>query len=371
MNAESEAIVAAGYDAVYRAVPRSPTLWRIWLDHAAGTDFPGEFSHISFVTLAELGALATGLRLGADATVVDLACGMGGPALWVATQFPVRVVGVDASPVAVELATARADRLGLTKRAAFRFGTFAATGLPAGAAGAAFSLDALQYAPSKADAFREIARVLEPGGRMTFTAFEVFPERVADLPVLGDDPVDDYRPILEGAGFEIETYEETQGWTERVTATYEAIVESAAALTAEMGADAFGSLAIEVALTLERKPYRRRVVVTARRKSFDRSDARDARSYRRGGSLHGFRGLHGFPKLVAFPELHGFPRLLDRKPHHHALRNWKLDVGDHLRELTHRFVDRDAHALGEDDQGPGVSGTSCRHVASKGFASKG
>ena len=52
---ESEAIVAAGYDAVYRAVPRSPTLWQIWLDHAVGTDFPGEYSHISFVTLAELG----------------------------------------------------------------------------------------------------------------------------------------------------------------------------------------------------------------------------------------------------------------------------------------------------------------------------
>ena len=265
MSSESEALVAAGYDAVYRAVPRSPTLWQIWLDHAVGADFPADFSHISFVTLGELADIAGTLRLGDGDTVVDLACGMGGPALWIAQQFPARLVGIDASPVAVELASARAARLGLADRATFRAGTFAATGLPAGSAAGAFSLDALQYAPSKGDAFREFARVLEPGGRMTFTTFEVYPDRVAGLAVLGDDPVDDYRPILEGAGFDVEAYEETEGWSERVSAAYEAIIESAAALTAEMGADAYGTLALEVALTLERKPYRRRVVVTAQR----------------------------------------------------------------------------------------------------------
>jgi hypothetical protein len=110
-----------------------------------------------------------------------------------------------------------------------------------------------------------MARVLKPNGRLAFTVFEVQPERVADLAVLGDDPVDDYRPILERAGFAVESYDETVGWSERVTAAYEAIIERAAALTAEMGADAYGSLALEVAMTLERRPYRRRVSVTASR----------------------------------------------------------------------------------------------------------
>jgi ubiquinone/menaquinone biosynthesis C-methylase UbiE len=265
MSTESEAIVAAGYDAVYRAVPRSPTLWRIWLDHAVGPDFPGEYSHISFVTLAELRDLGAALRLEDRATLVDLACGMGGPSLWLATQLAVRVVGIDASPVAVELATARAAQLGIGDRCAFQVGTFGATGLLTGSADAAMSLDALQYAPNKADAFGEMARVLKANGRLAFTAFEVLPDRVAGLDVLGDDPVDDYRPILESAGFAIETYDETDGWSERVAAAYEAIIESAAALTSEMGADAYGSLALEVALTLERRPYRRRVSVLASR----------------------------------------------------------------------------------------------------------
>jgi ubiquinone/menaquinone biosynthesis C-methylase UbiE len=267
MTSESEAIVAAGYDAVYRAVPHSPTLWQIWLDHAVGADFPREFSHISFVTLAELRSLANALRLGDDMTLVDLACGMAGPSLWIASQFPVRVMGIDASAVAVELATERADQLGLADRSSFRTGTFAATGFATGSAGAALSLDALQYAPSKTGAFDEIARVLAPNGRLGFTAFEVHPERVADLAVLGDDPVSDYRPLLESSGFDVETYDEIAGWSGRVTGAYEAIIENAARLTAEMGNDAYASLALEVGMTLERRPYRRRVVATATRRN--------------------------------------------------------------------------------------------------------
>jgi ubiquinone/menaquinone biosynthesis C-methylase UbiE len=265
VSAESEAIVAAGYDAVYRAVPGSPTLWQIWLDHAAGPEFPEAFSHISGVTIAELRALAETLRLDPGTTLVDLACGMAGPSLWIADQFSVDVVGIDASAVAIEMATERARQVGLAGRSQFRPGTFSATGLAASSARAALSLDALQYAPNKADAFGEMARVLKANGRLAFTAFEVLPDRVAGLDVLGDDPVDDYRPILESAGFAIETYDETDGWSERVAAAYEAIIESAAALTSEMGADAYGSLALEVALTLERRPYRRRVSVLASR----------------------------------------------------------------------------------------------------------
>jgi SAM-dependent methyltransferase len=258
-------MVAAGYDAVYRAVPHSPTLWQIWLDHAVGPDFPSAFSHISFVTLAELRSLASSLHLDEGITLADFACGMAGPSLWIASQFPVRVAGIDASAVAVELATARADQLGLADRSSFGAGTFAATGLTTGSAGAALSLDALQYAPSKTDAFRELARVIAPNGRLGFTAFELHPERVADLAVLGDDPVPDYRPFLEASGFDIEAYDETPGWEERITGAYEAIIENAPRLTAEMGEAAYGSLALEVGMTLERRPYRSRVVVTATR----------------------------------------------------------------------------------------------------------
>jgi SAM-dependent methyltransferase len=260
----AEALVADGYDAVYAAVPLAPSLWDIWREHAAGPDFPTEFSHISFVTLAGLTRIADALELGDRSTLVDLACGMGGPSLWIAAARPIELVGIDASPVAVSSATDRAARLAV--RATFRVGTFARTGLPDGCADAVVSFDALQYAPDKASAFTEIARLLKPGRRLAFTAFEVIADRVADLPVLGDDPVDDYAPLLERAGFRVDTCDETPGWSDRVTRAYSAILADATNLAEEMGAPGYAALATEVAITLEREPYRRRVFVVASRR---------------------------------------------------------------------------------------------------------
>ena len=265
MDRESERAVAQGYDAVYRAVPHSPTLWQIWLDHAVGADYPEEYSHISFATLDELERFANVLHLTDGETLVDLACGMGGPSLWMVLRFGGRVDGIDASGVAVDLATARAARLGLGERSNFAVGTFARTGFPDAHADAVLSLDAYQYAPSKHDAFHEAARILKPDRRLAFTAFEVRADRVSGIPVLGDDPIEDYRPLLEHAGFAIEHYEETPGWLDRVTRAYGAIIASAEALENEMGTEAYGSLLLEVAITLERKPYRRRVSAIADR----------------------------------------------------------------------------------------------------------
>jgi ubiquinone/menaquinone biosynthesis C-methylase UbiE len=58
------------------------------------------------------------------------------------------------------------------------------------------SLDALQYAPNKHLSFGEVARILKPGGRLAFTAFEVAPDRVSDLPVLEVSLTLERRPSL-------------------------------------------------------------------------------------------------------------------------------------------------------------------------------
>ena len=112
-----------GYDAVYTAVPQSPTLRRIWREHAAGTTFPDEFAHISFVTIPQLQRMAGELRLGRGNTLVDLGCGMGGPALWLARETGAKLIGVDLSPVAVTQAGARAAALEFASQARFVVGT--------------------------------------------------------------------------------------------------------------------------------------------------------------------------------------------------------------------------------------------------------
>ncbi len=256
-------LVAGGYDAVYAAVPNSPTLRRIWHELAEGADFPEEFSHISFTTLPELKRIASELHVNPGDTLVDLGCGMAGPGLWMARATQAHLIGVDVSQVATGHAAARAAQLGLGEQARFVVGSYADTGIEAGMADGAMSEDALQYGPSKEATMAEVARILRPGGRFVFTAYELDPERAVGLPILGADIVDDYRPALEKAGFGVTIYEQVSGWPEPMTATYSAVVEAKDALTQEMGERATNALLLEMALTLENKPYRRRVLAAA------------------------------------------------------------------------------------------------------------
>lgn len=258
-------VVAQGYDAVYEAIPRSPTLLRLWKEHAAGQDYPDAFSHISFITLEDLRHLARALRLSEGSTFADLACGMGGPGLWVARETGARLVGVDFSRVAVARAAERAEAAGLNSVARFQSGSFAETGLETASMDAAMSVDALQYAPDKRAAIREFARLVRPGARLAFFAFELDPERSRDLPIIGDNPVEDYRPLLDEAGFRVLAYEETPRWHDRLFAAYGAVIDAQQALREEMGEIATAAMLSEMTVTLQRDIYRGRVFALAER----------------------------------------------------------------------------------------------------------
>lgn len=266
MSDNDTQVVAAGYDAVYAALPRSATFARLWREHALGANYPAGFEHISFVTLAEMRAIAREMRIGAGSAFVDLACGLGGIGLWIARETGARLTGIDVSAAAVAGSRARAAALSLDVVATFAQGTFAATGLPAGAFDAAMSTDALQYAPDKQAALGEAARTLRPGGRLVFACFALDADRVRGLPVLGGDPIDDYRPLLDRAGFDVISYGETPAWRERLEATYGAVAAAKDAIAAEMGAGPAAALLGEIALTLQAQPYRSRVLVAARKR---------------------------------------------------------------------------------------------------------
>ncbi len=254
MEPESSDLIAGGYDALYAVWGRSPTLRRIWRQNVTGLDFPEEFPHISFVSLAQLRSLTDGLDLAADQLLVDLACGAGGPGLWAAKESGARLVGVDLSPVAVERAVEQAAAVGMAARATFGQGTFEATGLAPGSADAAMTVDALQYAPDKERALGEIARILRPGGRFAFIAFELDAERIAGLPVW-HDPVSDYRPLLERAGFEVLCYSQIPGWQEDVAAGFGSIRNEQDALEVELGEAPAAAIIREATITLELRPY--------------------------------------------------------------------------------------------------------------------
>lgn len=257
--------VLEGYDAVYDALPRGETFSRLWRMNAYGGDFPGQFSHIGFLTAAEAERLRGLLQIRPGETLADLGCGTGGPGLWMARESGAVLAGIDPSPAGLAAARRRAAGAGLAGRARFQHGTFEHTGLADAAAGAVMSIDAFQYAPGKRAAFTELARIMRPGARAGIVCFEVDPATVQGLPVLGADPVADYRPLIAAAGLDVEAYEETPGWAGRVHAAFSAIAASSGTLIAEMGQRAADSILAEAAVTIQMKPYPRRIMAVASR----------------------------------------------------------------------------------------------------------
>ena len=173
--------------------------------------------------------------------------------MWMARQSGAFLTGVDPSPAGLAAARQRAADAGLAGRARFQHGTFEHTNLADGTAAAVMSIDAFQYAPGKRAA------------RAGIVCFEVDPGKVAGLPVLGVDPVPDYRPLIAAAGLHVEAYEETPGWQERVHAAFIAIAENHDTLIAEMGELAAASAVAEAMITLQIEPYPRRIMAVASR----------------------------------------------------------------------------------------------------------
>jgi SAM-dependent methyltransferase len=142
---------------------------------AWGDEYPVEVDPSSSCTWSVLGEMVRRLHLRPDDLLVDLGCGRGGTGLWLARAFSARLIGVDFSPVGIELATARAADFLPEGRADFQVGTFDDTGLPDACADGVISMDALPFAKDHDAALRELARILRPGAPAVFTTVERLP----------------------------------------------------------------------------------------------------------------------------------------------------------------------------------------------------
>jgi SAM-dependent methyltransferase len=101
----------------------------------------------------------------AAAHVLDLGCGVGGTATWVAQALGVQVTGVTISPAQVALAQQRARALGLQERVHFALGSFAAMpALPA--SHGAYAIESFVHADDAAAFFAMAAQQLQPGARL-------------------------------------------------------------------------------------------------------------------------------------------------------------------------------------------------------------
>jgi ubiquinone/menaquinone biosynthesis C-methylase UbiE len=205
---------AIDFDQAFTAAQASPGLRRVW--ELAEPELPPQIEPTSFVTLGLLRHVAQALDLSPGQTLADLACGRGGPGLWLAREADVSLVGVDFSPVAVGQAAHRAVLFGLAGRARFVIGDLTRTGLADASADAAVCIDAFHFGVPAAGA-GEARRILRPGRPLVLTNWQ--PKIPDDARLPGRVRIN-WPRLLRGAGFADIQMEARPEWHDAFTRVY-------------------------------------------------------------------------------------------------------------------------------------------------------
>jgi SAM-dependent methyltransferase len=166
-----------------------------------------QFHTRGILATAELGRAA---ELNPSTRVLDLGCGLGGPARYLAATFGCKVTGIDLTPAFIDAATWLTARCGLSNRVTFQVGD--ALHIPSGEA--AFDVVFLQHVAmnieDRAGLYAEIRRVLAPGGGLVIYDLVLRDGDVVYPAPWASDPAasfllteDDTRRALEQAGYKV------------------------------------------------------------------------------------------------------------------------------------------------------------------------
>jgi ubiquinone/menaquinone biosynthesis C-methylase UbiE len=250
------------FDNAFTAYARSAKIRELFTTVFDET-LPPEVEPFSFVPADGMRLIAERLALSAGDRLLDLACGRGGPGMWIARETGTALTGVDQSKVAVEHATARQTAFGLDERAEFtvgEFGALAAAGIADSSVGGVLCVDAVQFAPDLLAALADIYRVLRPGKRFVLTIWDG--PRTAE----GRYPEDLHDRLVEAGFRDVEVTEHPE-WEERRRAVYEA------GLALEPGDDrALLGFQEEARTAIPRMAVTRRLLISATRPAMPRYD---------------------------------------------------------------------------------------------------
>ena len=169
--------------------------------------------------------MAQAVRLGPDTRVLDLGCGYGSTARYLAKNYGCPITATNISENELELAWDRTLEAGLDELIEYEYGDFHDLIYADDSFHVVWSQEAFLHAADKSKVLSECSRVLVPGGTLVFTDILVrsgTPEadrtRIYDR-VKSPDMWDlsDYRQALEGLGLEINRAED---WSEHVARSY-------------------------------------------------------------------------------------------------------------------------------------------------------
>ncbi len=200
-------LVAAGLDRI------APDGRRLELSELAGFDHFHTAGPLATQRMADLLAPAS------TETVLDAGSGLGGPARYLADRFGCRVIGVDLTPLFVDVGRLLNDRTGFDDRVDLCVGDITGLDLADASVDHAWTQHVAMNIADRPALYAEIRRVLKPGGR--FAAFDVIDGGGGELllPVpWATEPQhshlvtrDEMRALVTGAGFRIDVDEDPAG----------------------------------------------------------------------------------------------------------------------------------------------------------------
>lgn len=150
---------------------------QVALDHMAPDGRPIELPELGgFDHFHTAGAMATArmadlLSPSADDVVLDAGAGLGGPARHLAAQFGCRVLGIDLTPLFVDVGRLLNERTGFGDRVELRVGDITALDLADASVDHAWTQHVAMNIADRPRLYAELRRVLKPGGR--FALFDV------------------------------------------------------------------------------------------------------------------------------------------------------------------------------------------------------
>lgn len=163
------------------------------------------------VELARRASLDPGSR------VLDVGCGLGGSARYLAAEYQCRVTGIDLTQEYVEVANVLAGMVGLSDKAAFQQASALEMPFDDGSFDVVWTQHVQMNVADKRAFYREIARVTRPEGRLVFHDIFAgdggpvhYPVPWAENPSISFlVPPGDARNVLEELGFSVRDWVDT------------------------------------------------------------------------------------------------------------------------------------------------------------------
>jgi SAM-dependent methyltransferase len=175
------------------------TEWILEAVEAVGIDDPIPVACRGTADVSLFEDLAHGIGARPGLRVLDVGCGLGGPAAWLRRTHGCRVVGIDLMEQAARAARRLFDRLDTVAGSSY------ALPFRPGAFDAIWAVGVLELIEDKARALAEMARVLVPGGRVALYSHTTEEEEELVDPPLSDHFVssEEVAGMAAAAGFRI------------------------------------------------------------------------------------------------------------------------------------------------------------------------